>query len=606
MLLLPAFLFAANILSAQPAPMNQTAEDSLYNIIKSNAQDSNKVHAFYWLSRGTTLSNTDESVELGNKGLDLARKIQFPIGELECLEALSFSYAITSSFEKGFSTAYESMDLSKKYAPIREIYGINMMGLLYQKLGDDKEALRWAQNAYYHPSIKQADPFTQWSAMFLLAQEHERLNNLDSAYHFALETLDYSKQYFPFQADYPMMILARVSSKLKKYDEAVSYGKQALDASKNNNEIFFQIEVENELATIYFNDNRQDSSEKYASLALQGATQLKNYLVIANSSNLLSQMYEKKDPAKAYTYLKVSTAANDTVTNVEKTKQVKQLEIKEKQRVDDLHLAEKSANDQLRFNTSVGLFISALVIAIILYRNNRNKQKANLALQDKNDKIERTVSELNTAQASLLARNAENELLLKEIHHRVKNNLEVVSSLLALQSNQIDDENTKEAMLEGQNRVQSIGIVHQKLYQGKNLGAIEMKDYFINLSDSILDSFGANKRVQVECAMNALNVDIDTAVPLGLIVNELLTNTIKYAFPDGRNGKVQITLEQKSDGVLQMQISDNGVGKSGAITGTGFGGQLISLLTQQLGGTMKEDNNNGTHIFFEFKSIKAA
>lgn len=161
-------------------------------------------------------------------------------------------------------------------------------------------------------------------------------------------------------------------------------------------------------------------------------------------------------------------------------------------------------------------------------------------------------------------------------------------------------------MQAGQNRVLSIGIVHQKLYQGKNLGAIEMKDYFINLSDSILDSFGANKRVQVECAMNTLNVDLDTAVPLGLIVNELLTNTIKYAFPDGRSGKVQIKLEQTANGNLQMQVSDNGVGKSGIINGTGFGGQLISLLTQQLGGTMKEENNNGTHIFFEFKSAKAA
>ena len=116
-MLLVGFLFTANILHAQPAPMDQAATDSLYNIIKSNTQDSNKVHAYYWLSRGTTLSNTNESVELGNKGLDLARKIKFPIGELECLEALSFSYAITSSFEKGFSTAYESIDLSKKYAP---------------------------------------------------------------------------------------------------------------------------------------------------------------------------------------------------------------------------------------------------------------------------------------------------------------------------------------------------------------------------------------------------------------------------------------------------------------------------------------------------------
>lgn len=606
MFVLLAFLFAMNMLYAQPAPLDKAGSDSLHHVIGSSTQDTNKVHAYYWLSRGTTLSNVNQSVELGNKGLDLARKIKFPIGELECLEALSFSYAITSSFEKGFATAYESIDLSKKIAPVREIFGINMMGLLYQKLGDDNEALKWAQKAYYHPAIKETDKFTQWSAVFLLAQEHERLNNLDSANHFALETLDYSKRYFPFQEDYPMMVLARINSKLGKYDEAVNYCKQILMILSNSNEVFFKNEVENELATIYFNDNKPDSATKYASLALQGGTQLKNYLVIENSSYLLSRDLEKKDPAKAYDFLKISTAAKDTVTSVEKTRQVKQLEIKEKQRVDDLHLAEKDAKDQLRFNTAIALFVSALVIAFILYRTNRNKQKANLALKDKNDKIERTVSELNIAQSSLLARNAENELLLKEIHHRVKNNLEVVSSLLALQSNQIDDENTKEAMLEGQNRVQSIGIVHQKLYQGKNLGAIEMKDYFINLSDSILDSFGANKRVQVECAMNALNVDVDTAVPLGLIVNELLTNTIKYAFPDGRSGKVQIKLEQKSNGILQMQISDNGIGKGGAVNGTGFGGQLISLLTQQLGGTMKEENNNGTHIFFEFKSVKAA
>ncbi|MCW3091661.1 MAG: Two-component sensor histidine kinase, contains HisKA and HATPase domain [Ferruginibacter sp.] len=601
-----AFLCIAYITKAQPVFMEQHAIDSLHNIIALNRQDSNQVHALYSLSRGTTLSNTNKSVELGNTGLGLARKIKFPMGELECLEALSFSYAITSSFEKGFSTAYEAINLSKKYAPVREIFGINMMGLLYQKLGDDKEALRWAQKAYYHPGIKHADNFTQWSAMFLLAQEHERQNNLDSSYQFALETLDYSKRYFPFQEDYPMLILSRVNSKLKKYDEAVSYGMQALDAAQKTKEIFFANEVENELATIFFNANKPDSTEKYASLALQGATQLKNYLVIANSSNLLSRIFEKVEPAKAYAFLKISMAANDTVTNVEKTRQVKQLEIKEGQRVADLHLAEKSVKDQLRFNTAAGLFLSVLVISIILYRNNRNKQKANLALQDKNDKIERTVSELNTAQALLLARNAENELLLKEIHHRVKNNLEVVSSLLVLQSNQIDDENTREAMLEGQNRVQSIGIVHQKLYQGTNLGAIEMKDYFINLSESILDSFGAEKRVTIECAMDNIDVDIDTAVPLGLIVNELLTNTLKYAFPAGQHGNVQIKLRRQTDGVLQLEVSDDGVGKSGMMQGTGFGGQLVALLTQQLGGFMREEVKNGTSIYFEFKPIKAA
>ncbi|HZI52674.1 MAG TPA: sensor histidine kinase, partial [Chitinophagaceae bacterium] len=598
-------LLAHAALIAQPAPVSRSAIDSFQNIIKGKAADTSKVHAYYWLSRGTTLGNSAESVDWGNKGLDLARKIKFPIGQLECQEALSFSYAITSSFEKGFSTAYEVINLSRRDAPEREVFGINMMGLLYQKLGDDNASLTWAQKAYYHPLMKQADRFSQWSAMFLLAQEHERLNNLDSASFFAQETLDYSKLYFPFQADWPTMILARINSKLANYDQAIKYCMQILGNSKAP-EGFFETEVKNELAQIYFNQGRSDSARKYASAALAGAGKFKNYLVIMNSSLLLSKILENTDPASAYNFLKTSADAKDTVTNIEKTKQVKLLEIKEKQRVEDLHLAKVYAKNQVRFYSVIVLFISALVISFILYRNIRSKQKANLALKDKNEKIEKTVSALNTSQASLVARNEENELLLKEIHHRVKNNLEVVSSLLELQSSQIDDPHTKDAMLASQNRVQSIGIVHQKLYQGKNLGTIEMKDYFIDLSESILDSFSAHKRVQVECAMSSLNVDIDTAVPLGLIVNELLTNTIKYAFPEGRSGKVQIKLEHGANGNLQMLVSDNGVGKSGTIKGTGFGEQLISLLTRQLGGTIKEDNSNGTHIFFEFKSARAA
>ncbi len=210
----------------------------------------------------------------------------------------------------------------------------------------------------------------------------------------------------------------------------------------------------------------------------------------------------------------------------------------------------------------------------------------------------------NRKNELLAIKNAENELLMKEIHHRVKNNLEIVSSLLALQSAQIDDSNTKEAIAVSQNRVNSIGIVHQKLYQGTNLGAVEMKDYFLNLSESILDSFGAEQRIDLQLSMENLDLDIDTAVPLGLIVNELLTNCVKYAFPKGEKGTIIIKLNKKNN-ILRLEVADNGVGKSGITHGTGFGGQLVSLLTQQLNGKMTEENQNGTKIVFDFK-IKAA
>ena len=165
--------------------------------------------------------------------------------------------------------------------------------------------------------------------------------------------------------------------------------------------------------------------------------------------------------------------------------------------------------------------------------------------------------------------------------------------------------NTKDAMSDSRNRVNSIGIVHQKLYQGSNLGAIEMKDYLLNLSESILDSFGAEKQIELNLAMDKLDLDIDTAVPLGLIINELLTNAIKYAFPKEEKGTITIILEKQNTNLLHLEVADNGVGKSGITHGTGFGGQLVSLLTQQLNGIMTEKSQNGTTLIFDFK-LKAA
>lgn len=212
------------------------------------------------------------------------------------------------------------------------------------------------------------------------------------------------------------------------------------------------------------------------------------------------------------------------------------------------------------------------------------------------------------ATGIISAKNAENELLLKEIHHRVKNNLEMVKSLIALQSAQIEDGATKEAMIASQNRVQSMGIIHQKLYQGTNLGSIEMKDYFVNLGEGILDTFNADEKVKIECAMDTLELDVDTAVPLGLIVNELLTNALKYAFPKKDRGQITISLKRKDDKILSLAVTDNGVGKvlGQSPKGTGFGTQLILLLTQQLNGKMREETKGGTIVSFEFKLAKAA
>lgn len=246
----------------------------------------------------------------------------------------------------------------------------------------------------------------------------------------------------------------------------------------------------------------------------------------------------------------------------------------------------------------VGLLVFILGGLYWSFRNNKRVS----------GKLEVLNSDLENKNKQLDKRNAENELLLKEIHHRVKNNLEVVSSLLALQSAQIDDPDIQEAMLSSQNRVNSMGILHQKLYQGEQLAFIEMKNYFINLSENILDSYNASDRVTVECSMKEIELDVDTAVPIGLIVNELLTNSLKYAFPKGQKGIVTLSLNDMGEDRLQLRIADNGIGKTlnQQPQGTGFGTQLVALLTRQLDGTIQQEVTDGTIISIQFKKSKAA
>ncbi len=311
----------------------------------------------------------------------------------------------------------------------------------------------------------------------------------------------------------------------------------------------------------------------------------------------LSTTYEKLgNYPLALEYQKKSRIMGDSIAAAESDRNMSELLTQyETGKKEATILSQTQKIDQQRKTQILYIGIAGL-LTIILFgmyftmKNIRKKRKA-----------------LSLLNIELDTKNKQNELLLKEIHHRVKNNLEMVKSLIALQSAKLEDGASKEAMLASQNRVQSMGIIHQKLYQGENLGSIEMKDYFMNLGEGVLDTFNAEEKVKIECAMDDLNLDVDTAVPIGLIVNELLTNALKYAFPEGTQGKINISLSKENDELL-LKVSDNGIGKTKGAKpkGTGFGTQLIQLLTQQLNGTISEDHKNGTAVAFNFKNFKIA
>jgi PAS domain S-box-containing protein len=198
----------------------------------------------------------------------------------------------------------------------------------------------------------------------------------------------------------------------------------------------------------------------------------------------------------------------------------------------------------------------------------------------------------------------EKEILLKEIHHRVKNNIQVIASLLSIQSRTIEDKNVREVLREAQNRVKSIALVHEKLYQSKSLDRIDYNDYLQKISRHLYESYGISPRtVVMNIHAENISLHIDKAIPCSLIINELLSNAFKHAFPDGRKGDIWIDIHRDGD-VFVVQYRDNGVGFPKGILSLehleSLGMQLVYGLTRQLDGTIAVRGTEGTSITITF------
>jgi two-component sensor histidine kinase len=207
--------------------------------------------------------------------------------------------------------------------------------------------------------------------------------------------------------------------------------------------------------------------------------------------------------------------------------------------------------------------------------------------------------------ARLKAALAEREVLLREVHHRVKNNLQIVGSLLDLQAGLVADQSAREALAQTKQRMEAIARVHEQLYQSPELGRIEMAGYLQSLLSDLRHAYGAAApALQVQVAEVVLA--IDAAIPCGLIVNELVTNAFKYAFPNGRPGAVDIRLAQEG-AECQLEVSDNGIGLPPGFELDGspaLGLRLVKLLVGQLRGTWEVQREKGTGFRIKFPAPK--
>ena len=221
--------------------------------------------------------------------------------------------------------------------------------------------------------------------------------------------------------------------------------------------------------------------------------------------------------------------------------------------------------------------------------------------------VSRDITDRKKSEEQLKASLGEKIVLLREIHHRVNNNLQIISSLFNLQSNYVD-ENSKDILMASQSRVKSMAMIHEKLYQSPDLTRINMKDYIESFVSGLFSLYMVETTaIHLQTDLEDIEMGIDTAIPVGLIINELVTNSLKHAFPAGNEGGIIEISFRKEGELLTLKIADNGIGlpeRRKIETKKSLGLQLVSNLVNQLDGTMMVSGENGTEVKLQFEELK--
>jgi PAS domain S-box-containing protein len=263
----------------------------------------------------------------------------------------------------------------------------------------------------------------------------------------------------------------------------------------------------------------------------------------------------------------------------------------------------KDDEDQIEYFLIVSIDTTERKRAEIEISNHRENLQQ--LVSDRTAELEKEIKDRKNAEEQIKMNLEEKETLLKEIHHRVKNNMNVVSSLLSLHKNVTQNTEVKKALRESQGRIYAMSAVHETLYNSKSLADIDLIGYLKKLSASLLQTYSVNPgNVQMTVDGENVNVNIDKASPLGLAVNELISNALKYAFPDNRTGCIEIITGRKGDH-LELNIKDNGVGMPDGFdweNSNTLGLKLVrNLVESQLNGSINMDNRDGTKFTLKLK-----
>jgi len=379
----------------------------------------------------------------------------------------------------------------------------------------------------------------------------------------------------------------------KKYEQALEYFHKSLALSKEfNNKEGLSISLNN-FGNVYYLKGKLAKAKSYSQQSMEIAVNLKKPILIKDAALILVKINKKEDNWKeALKMHELYLLMRDSVSNTESEKDIIRqkatydLDLKE-QEITLLSTQNEVQKLKLKENRVLVVFFSialglALILVVLAFNGYRNKQKINILLQKQS---------------------LEKSTMLKEIHHRVKNNLQMVNSLLRLQASEVDDKVVVEMFKEARQRVLSMAKLHEKMYGSDDLLYVDIHDHFKSLIDDLIKNYSLNKIIKLDITVKEVKMGISTLIPLGLMINELVTNSLKYAFVNSNEGKLFVHIKYLENKYYEMIIGDDGIGLSEAITPSGLGSKLIKIFVKQLDGSMERLDQPGTVFRIILKKI---
>jgi len=659
--ILITLLFYSILIFPQSAPSNEKQVlDSLNAIIENTAShDTSIASAYVELSEILAVSNLDTVAYLCTKAkqlteknlkseLDSVTKKKFLLILATSLNNIGYVYNNQNNLSKAIEFYNKSLKIREEIGDKKGIANsLNNIGSIYNKLGKIEKALEsFDRSLKIQEEIgdKKSAATSLINIGNLYYSQGDTLKTLDFFYK-AVDILDgLNNKYF---LSVCQNNIGYILNDQKKPKEALKFlnkslqirkdigDKQGVATSLNNMAISHSILAEQtnnkfredslihielslyhkslkileeigdkenlassllNVANMELNINNLAAAEKYALKSYAISKELGYPVNIIQSTKMLSMVYEKQEKGLlALKMYKLFVVMKDSIKNNKTQKasieQNMQYEFDKKEALAKVEYEkelaitalEKKKQTAIIWGISIGLIL-IIIFSFIIVKRLRISNDQKLIIEQKN---------------------AENELLLGEIHHRVKNNLQVISSLLGLQERNIKDESAKAAILEGKERVKSMGLIHKLLYQHDNYSGVEMNDYVDKLIHGLLDSFGMDEsNIKLNLDFSKIKLDVDTAIPVGLIINELVINSLKYAYENIEIPSLKVNLKE-IDQELILEIADNGKGKVTELNNSkSFGMKLVKSLSRQIGGNLLLNDDSGLSIKINITDYK--